>query len=355
MDVTLKVPALEKLLDYAASGIGAIAGPMLANWRASREGKARLTSTLADVEVRRIETESKARSLQIIADAQAKARQSIDTTIEPGHGIMVEITRDDIVQSIEFQGQKRIANTRSILEDAAEELGDKKVSDHEPDHDWTARFFNDIQDVSSEEMQLLWAKVLAGEVERPGSTSIRTLSILRNLDQETGGLFINLCSARIDLKFDGDQAIDDSRVLSLGGNAATNALQKYGLVFDSLNVLNEHGLIISDYNSWRDYRVSTGIFLSKSTPVQVFVPFSFQGRYWILSPTSELAAKQEFKFHGVALTRSGRELARIVEAVPMDEYAQALRKFFETKNLQMTEVDGPAPHLVEITPPHSTM
>ena len=189
MDVNLKVPALEKLLDYAASGIGAIAGPMLANWKASREGKARLTSTLAEAEVRRIETESKARSLQIIADAQAKARQSIDTTIEPGHGIMVEITHDDITQSIEFQGRKRLTNARSVVEDAADELGDKEVSDHEPDPDWAARFFNDIQDVSSEEMQSLWAKVLAGEVERPGSTSIRTLSILRNLDQTAARLF----------------------------------------------------------------------------------------------------------------------------------------------------------------------
>ena len=145
MDVNLKVSALEKLLDYAASGIGAIAGPMLANWRASREGKARLTSTRADAEVRRIETESKARSLQIIADAQAKARRSIDTTIEPEHGIMVEITRDDITQSIEFQGRKRLTNARSVVEDAADELGDKEVPDHEPDSDWAARFFNDIQ------------------------------------------------------------------------------------------------------------------------------------------------------------------------------------------------------------------
>ena len=100
---------------------------------------------------------------------QAQARQSIDTTIESGRGV-VEITREDITQLIEFQGRKRLANTRSVVEDAANELGDKEVSNHEPDHDWTARFFNDIQDVSSEEMQSLWAKVLAGEVEKPGST-----------------------------------------------------------------------------------------------------------------------------------------------------------------------------------------
>ena len=343
MDVNLKVsiPAVEKLVDYGASGVGAIAGSWIANWRASKEGKARLTAARADAEARQIETKSQAQSLQIIAEAQAEARQTINTTIESGRGI-VEITRDDIIQSIEFQGQKRIANTRSVLEDAADELGDKEVSDHEPDHDWTARFFNDTQDVSSEEMRSVWAKVLAGEVERPGSTSIQTLSVLRNLDQTTAGLFRKFCSACVSLKLDGHHFMD-ARVPSLDGNAATNALQKHGLGFGDLNVLNEHGLIISDYNSWFDFRVTIGFLLSEPKPVKMRLPFSFQGRYWVLIPPSERALGKDFKLHGVALTRSGQELSRVVDLAPMSEYAQALMEFFQTKNLKMTEVGGPEP------------
>ena len=37
-----------------------------------------------------------------------------------------------------------------------------------------------------EDTQLLWARVLAGEVERPGAISLRTLEILRNLDRQNG-------------------------------------------------------------------------------------------------------------------------------------------------------------------------
>ena len=40
VDVNVKVPALEKLLDYTASGIGAVAGPMLAPWKARKEAEA---------------------------------------------------------------------------------------------------------------------------------------------------------------------------------------------------------------------------------------------------------------------------------------------------------------------------
>ena len=340
IDVTLRVPAMEKLLDYGVSGIGAIAGPMLANWRASREGHARLTSTRVNAEVCLLETESKARSLQIIADAQAKARQSIDTAIESGHG-RVEITRDDIIQSIEFQGRKRLTNASSVVEGAADELGDKEVPDHEPNHDWTARFFNDIQDVSSQEMQLLWAKVLAGEVERPGSTSIRTLSILKNLDQGTASLFGEFCSACVSLQ--GGNQLIDSRVISLGGNAATNALEKYGFGFGALNVLNEHGLIISDYNSWRDYQMCVEIHLPEPVQSIFRLPFRFQGRNWVLVPNTGRAATKKFAIHGVALSRSGQELSGIVDLAPMNEYTQALMEFVKTKGLQMTECDGPIP------------
>ena len=76
---------------------------------------------------------------------------------------------ETVRQRIQFQEEKRHGNIGSVVGRAAEELGQKEVPDREPDHDWTARFFNYIQDVSSDEMQSLWAKVLAGEIERPGS------------------------------------------------------------------------------------------------------------------------------------------------------------------------------------------
>ena len=54
VDVNLKVPAIEKLLDYAASGVGAVAGPMLLPWRAHWEGKAKRISARADADVQSI-------------------------------------------------------------------------------------------------------------------------------------------------------------------------------------------------------------------------------------------------------------------------------------------------------------
>lgn len=43
VDVNLEVPPLELLAEYATSGIGAVAGPMLAPCKARKEAEARLT------------------------------------------------------------------------------------------------------------------------------------------------------------------------------------------------------------------------------------------------------------------------------------------------------------------------
>ena len=191
----LKIPAIEKLIDYAASGIGAIAGPLLAPLKASMEGKANLIAAKADARVRQIQAGADASALHIIAKAQSEARAYL-TMGSDVHGTF-DITRENITQSIEFQGRKRLVNTRAVLEGAGKELEGKQVDNHEPDPDWTARFFDCVQDVSSDDMQKIWAKILAGEIETPGRTSLRTLSILRDMSQNDAKRFSELMIFRI--------------------------------------------------------------------------------------------------------------------------------------------------------------
>ena len=343
MDATIRVPGLEKLLDYTASGIGSIAGPMLASWRARREADAKRIAAHGEADSLEIAAGAQSKALRSTAIAQADARAilaSPDTTIQGTLDIAQTVS-----QRVQFQEEKRQGNLGAVVEQAALEVGDKDVPDHEPDHDWTARFFSEVQDVSSEEMQSLWASVLAGEVERPGSTSIQTLSILRSLDLKTASLFRKLCSICVSLRSNGQ--VLDSRVPSLDGAQEGNALREYGLDFGSLNVLNEHGLIISEYNSWFDFNACIDLYPSESKQRNLLVlPFLFQRKYWILMPINQRDHNKEFRLSGVALTRSGRELSRIVALEPMDEYAQALLKFFREKSLEMTEVDSPLARVV---------
>ena len=121
------VRALEKLLDYTASGIGAVAGPMLASWQARREAAAR-----------RIAAQGEADALRTIAIAQAEAR---DTLVSAASDVRGEIDIAETVrQRIQFQEEKRQRNIGSVVGQAAELLGDRQVPDQEPDHDWDRPF-----------------------------------------------------------------------------------------------------------------------------------------------------------------------------------------------------------------------
>ena len=220
VDVNLNVPALEKLLDYTASGIGSVAGSMLASWKARQEVQAQLIAAKGDADALLIQAEAQSRAREILVSSNTDITGEIDIT-------------NTVNQRILFQEQNRQVNIESVVRQAARQLGSNTVANSEPDHNWTARFFNDVQDVSSHEMQSLWARILAGEVNQAGSTSIRTLAVLKNLDQATASLFRKFCSACVFLSPDGGTILD-ARVPSLEGNAASNSLKEYGIDFDVL-------------------------------------------------------------------------------------------------------------------------
>lgn len=299
VDINLRVPAIEKLIDYGASGVGAIAGPLLAPWRASREGKARLTGAEYDAQIRQVQAGGDAGALTIIAQAQSEARAYLlhsDSEIRA----TLDITREDIAQSVEFQGRKRFANARAVLEAAAEELGDKEVNDHEPDPDWTARFFDCIQDVSHGDMQKIWARILAGEVETPGRTSLRTLAILRDLSQRDAQRFLRLMEYLI-----------SDYVLGLFAQQATNepldayfiAVMDIGLAHSSMTV---YPSIQLSQNGYYD-REHNGHVLRIEGPPEFEIN------------TMELEA--------TVLTSSGRELAKFCRQEPNWEYLSCFARY----------------------------
>ena len=284
--------------------------------------------------------------MPIIANAQAEARGIL---VSPESNVQGEIAISDaIAQRIRFQEEKRHNNIRAVVQQAALQLENQEVPDAEPNHDWTARFFNGVQDVSSEDMQLLWAKVLAGEIKCPGSVSLLTLDVLKNLDRPTATLFETLSSVCVSITTSPNSIID-ARVPSLGGNADDNALQKYGLGFLELTILNEHRLIISNFHSWRDYILCFGIKGDyQASPV--FIPITIQGRHWLLSPTHQYTRGKDFKVYGVALTRSGQELLEVVTSKVNERYLHDLMSFFMRYGIQMVEVSSSNPQSLDNSP-----
>ena len=88
---------------------------------------------------------------------------------------------------------KKQENIESITTKAIPQLKEE-ANPQDVDDDWITNFFDKCRIVSDNEMQSLWAKVLAGEANTPGAFSKRTVNLLSALDKHDAILFQKLCS-----------------------------------------------------------------------------------------------------------------------------------------------------------------
>ena len=135
---------------------------------------------------------------------------------------------------------------------------ENQQTDSEPEtpmsEDWFNIFEKEASQKSTEDMQLRFAQVLAGEIEKPGSHSIKAVKALGELDQETAELFQRLCSMSVVWEVLVDKRVFGIRVLSLGRKPGQNDLEKYGLSFGQINMLIEYELIAPNYDTLLDYQ-----------------------------------------------------------------------------------------------------
>ena len=66
--------------------------------------------------------------------------------------------------------------------------------------DWRANYFDKCRIVHDDEMQTLWAKILAGEANKPGTYSKRTVNFVADMDKREAELFTNLCQYVCEMK-----------------------------------------------------------------------------------------------------------------------------------------------------------
>ena len=280
------------------------------------------------------QAESEAR-IQIIEENAAQITRQMNVPAEyaqrAGNKFAEKIIREQInLDKVSAAAINELQQSESdgSTNQSAEGGEEKTISD-----DFLNSFEEEVRQKSSEDMQLLFGRILAGEIRKPESYSIRAVKILGELDQDTAALFKKLCAVCVALVFNDDRYVHNAMVPSLGGDPGQNVLSKYGLSFDQLNILNEYGLITSEYNISRDYNLCV---VNENPPVTI--PFRHQGRHWVLLSSPERDKNQECRVSGVALSRAGCELFRIVDPDPMESYTEDLKKFFAQQNLQMVEV-----------------
>lgn len=130
-----------------------------------------------------------AKGYKKMADAKIYERienAKADTAIE-----IEKLQGQDIVEKYkEIRNRQKFENALNIVQKAEQQFNEGEQVSNEPvDKDWLNRFLDYAEGVSEEEMQNIWAKILAGEVKQPKSFSLRTLDVLRNMTKEEAELF----------------------------------------------------------------------------------------------------------------------------------------------------------------------
>jgi hypothetical protein len=93
------------------------------------------------------------------------------------------------------QEMRKQQNIEAIVDNAYEELQkETEVTSDPVDDDWIIRFFNSVEDVSSEKLRKIWARLLTGEIKAPHTYSMRTLDILRSISSIEATLVEQLAS-----------------------------------------------------------------------------------------------------------------------------------------------------------------
>lgn len=207
-------------------------------------------------------------------------------------------------------------NREAVVAIAAEDLkNDPPTEDAatEVNDDWLNNFSRLAEHRSDQEMQTYFGKILAGEIRRPGSFSVRTLQVMSVLDETLAGLFQKLCS--IATWWPDVPSIPPTVFSEPFGSPGSNGLESLGLSYEGICDLQSAGLL--NPNIHEVQHIAPGLFLAPfrigPTSVQL-IPTDMAKNYDIDKMKTPMA------IGSLLLTRVGVELFPLVHLKHVDLY-----------------------------------
>jgi hypothetical protein len=268
---------IEKLIDVVSKGIGITYKP-----KAIRN-----------------EAEAKAFEIEKIAEAEAKAaiiKYEAESEI-------AERAR----QRLYHQEMQRQSNIDNIVNEAAVHL-EEHVSEEPIDEDWRTRFFIKAQDVNSVEMQKIWGKILAGEINSPGNFSLRALDIIANLSKDEAEEFKKIAPLVSSGLF----------IFSIG-----DELGKYDINFGMKLVLANAGILLHHESISVNLKVKN----------EDYGQFRFQEKSYRIKNSKSA----NYTFPCYSLSPDAATLLKVIDVKPNVEYCNDFIKYYSDKGYVFTE------------------
>lgn len=217
--------------------------------------------------------------------------------------------------------RERLANLRkqnnieTIIEKTVTFCASKAI-DKRTDLDWFYRYITLAENVSNKTMQDLWAKILAGELSRPGSYSLKALKVFRDMSIVDAKLLAKACSLSVK-----DKNKKNIRILS-GVYQQPGLLNYFSKDREKIINLSQFGLNYADILSLAENHL---LFQQESESSMMAVGetfnFNYNGTSLKLNAKKQNIALQFYKF-----TPIGTELANLISNKPNEDFFASLKQ-----------------------------
>jgi hypothetical protein len=214
---------------------------------------------------------------------------------------------------------RKQANIESITEKAIPLLNDDSDASKIED-DWVTNFFERSRNVSDEDMQQVWAKILATEANGETYFSKKTINILEDIDSIQASRFQILCSLELTYYYE-SYALDSME---------THTTKTREIVlFETRSMASDSAPI--KYDELRNF-ASLGLItiepenLIESTGPKVDVEYYHEKASIPVMPFKGL------NMGSISLTRWGRELSRVFDKHYVDGYWDYLLTYWSLNN-----------------------
>ncbi len=221
---------------------------------------------------------------------------------------VTDLQRRAITRFIAEEAQKQ-NNIENITAKAIPQLKDS-AKPNDIENDWITNFFDKCRIISDEEMQLLWAKVLSGEANSPGTFSRRTVNFLGSLDKADAFLFTSLCGF-------GWQIGD---VVPLIYDSQEKIYNDKGINFNTLTHLDDIGLV--SFNGVAGFK-------RINFPKKIKIYYYKTPLYIDFKNESD----NTLQIGKILLTKTGQQLAVICGSQPVDGFREYVMEKLKSEGL----------------------
>ena len=141
----------------------------------------------------------KPKQIKRVAEAEAEAKKieaEADLEIE---AMQLKAGAERAIKRFVVEEIKKQENIERIGGQAALYVEDD-ANPEDVEEDWIFNFLDKCRLTSDADMQELWARILAGEANQPGSCSKRSVNLVASMNRRDARTFTNLCRFTVRLK-----------------------------------------------------------------------------------------------------------------------------------------------------------